>query len=151
MTLAEVLVHTNKENLEFRSQITGEVYFSIRSKNFFFPEENWNDFIVIVLTWWHNSLIRIKHSKSKVTEELLFMDGSFVVKVTKTNDEIATLAFIHESLSSLEIEHTCTVNISQMIESLLQSTNELLEVIHQNRWYSEEIEELEKAYEILKG
>lgn len=151
MPFSEFLVHTNKDHLEFRRQVTGEIYFSIRSENFFFPEENWNDFIVIVLTWWHNSLIRIKNSKSKIIEELDFMDGSFAVKVTKINDEIATLAFIHERLSSSEIEHTCIVNISQMIESLLQSTNELLKVIHQNQWYSEEIEELEKVYEILKG
>ena len=150
MPLATVLVHANKENLEFRREVTGEVYFAVSSENFFFPEENWNDFIVIVLTWWHHSLIRIKHSQPKITEELIFMDGSFSVEVTKINDELAALAFIHEKLSSTEIEHTCTVNISQMIESLLQSTNELLKVIHQNHWQSEEIEELEKVYEILK-
>ena len=58
--------------------ITGPISLWINGESF--PIKNWSDFIVVVLTWWGHSLIRLVRQQSSL-EKIPFMDGPFEVEV----------------------------------------------------------------------
>ena len=47
--------------------------FFLKNKNFIYPNENWNDFVVIILNWWLNAFKRLE--SNLFSEKFLFMDG----------------------------------------------------------------------------
>lgn len=57
---------------ESGSKITGIIFLQLGERAF--PEERWNDFVAVILSWW---LAAIKNHKN----EFFFMDGSFSFKV----------------------------------------------------------------------
>lgn len=48
---------------------------SVSVNDFYFPDKDWNDFIVIVLSWWAKESITLLDSNRKVVFD--FMDGPF--------------------------------------------------------------------------
>ncbi|WP_163103502.1 hypothetical protein [Peribacillus alkalitolerans] len=50
-----ISIEVDLGTLENRQNITAEIYFVIDYHRFF-PEEGWNDFVVIILCWWIKSL-----------------------------------------------------------------------------------------------
>src|SRR5699024_6489063 len=92
----ETLTITN-ENM-----ITGEIYFV--TENEVFPEKGWNDFVVVILTWWHDALINLIQSEQNGTEQAFeFMDGPLSVKAIKMSENVLELQFIKERRETEEI------------------------------------------------
>lgn len=76
--------------------ITGEIYFSVGDR--FFPEENWNDFVATILSWWINNLLSSKNSGHNL--EFCFMDGPYSILGNLVDDEVYELAFINQNVSA---------------------------------------------------
>ncbi|WML26147.1 hypothetical protein [Neobacillus sp. OS1-33] len=146
---ADIIVNFNSLCISSRKSITGEIYFLIGDR--YFPEEGWNDFVIIILSWWHKALINIKNSQTNTTHEFDFMDGPLVVKATKISENNLKLDFIKENSDTQEIFFTSISNFFQLEKSLMDVTKRLLKEINLKGWHSDEIEELEKMFNILKG
>ena len=57
-----------------RGSVTGVVYFEF-SPEVQFPVAGWNDFVIIVASWWRAALEQISHGQAEA--ELRFMDGPY--------------------------------------------------------------------------
>lgn len=134
-------------SINSRKTITGEIYFSI--DDFFFPEQGWNDFVVVILSWWHNSLIKLIQGMNDCVYEFDFMEGPLFVKGTKISNEVIKLEFIKEKLDSKVVYYSCKSSIIQFKKTLLNATKQLLNEFKHRKWHSEDIEELEKMWNIL--
>lgn len=62
-------IKTDTFNVTNTGTITGVIFIEIDNK--YFPEENWNDFPVIILNWWLEKAI------TNIEGEYRFMDGPF--------------------------------------------------------------------------
>jgi len=49
-----------------------DIWINLRTKT----NENWNDFVVIILNWWLDACKRLE--SNLFSEEFLFMDGSYI-------------------------------------------------------------------------
>ncbi|MCH1625329.1 hypothetical protein [Fredinandcohnia quinoae] len=150
MDLVEIEMNIDLDTLSInnRNVITGEIYFSFNGE--YFPERGWNDFIVVILTWWHTALINLKNSRQNgIVQEFDFMDGPLLVRGFKISDDIIELRFIRKTIGSEHIFFTCQTSINSFKKTLLKRTKQLLTDIKGRNWKSGDIEELEKLWKIL--
>lgn len=62
---------------------TGEIWFVLDGVAF--PQEGWNDFVVVVLCAWTSALVRIVRGAS-THERVSFFEGPYSVELTKSED-----------------------------------------------------------------
>lgn len=111
--------------------ITGEIYFQIG--DFFFPEEGWNDFVAIILSWW---LHAIRNSKNDF--ELLFMDGPLKIKAEKTKENEIFLVFMHGEACVFRTD--CLKD--DLEKQLVKAARKTLQKVSQEKWKADEIDAL---------
>ena len=114
--------------------ITGNIYFQI--DDFFFPEEGWNDFVVIILSWWLRAL-----ENNKNDFELLFMDGplKIIAKTAKENE--ISLLFMHGETCVYKTD--CTK--SDLEKQLLKAAGKTLRKVSEEKWEAVEIDGLREV------
>lgn len=152
MNLSEIEIGLCLDTLEINdfNNITGGIYFSYNDQCF--PEKCWDDFVVVILGWWHKALLNlIRSPRNGVVEEFLFMDGPFLVKVKKLYDDVIKLVFIEERLKSKHIYFTCQTSIHHLKNALTKNAKLLLEEIEKRKWKTDDIDELKRVYNILKN
>lgn len=126
------------------SHFFGNINF--RFDDFYFPSNDWNDFIFVILNWWIQSLRNLL-SNDVVKEELLFMDGPFLVKINYLKDDIFTLFFVkndHDIINSFEI------NKELFVRDFLIEVNSLIREFDKTKMKSKDFDELKKNYSKLQ-
>ena len=127
-----------------KNQIFGHLYF--QEDDFFFPSKDWNEFIVIVLNWWCESLISLLENKALIGE-LDFMDGPFSVKVNFIEESIFNLFFKKNN----EILYSYQVNSLKFTKEFLKQVNALLRNIKGlDEANNRDVEKLIKNYKTLR-
>jgi len=130
------------------NMITGEIYFTTKSDAF--PEKEWRDFVVVILTWWYDAIINIlKNKQNEMTETLYFMDGPFMIKAVIVSDDLLTLNFIERVSSGEQIVFTINTSINEFKNTLLRSGNELLIELNERGWYSDDIDAFKVRHQSL--
>jgi hypothetical protein len=145
----DILVEIDSLSISKSKKITGEIYWSLDNK--YFPEEGWNDFVVIILSWWHKTLFNIKETRINTSHQFNFMDGPLLVKATKITDDSLKLACIKENKDSNNIFFTSTCSISQLETSLSNATKKLLKEIDSKGWHSDDIDDLVRMFNIINN
>lgn len=77
--------------------VTGVIYWKIGTVSF--PENGWNDFVLVLINAWLESAIRLINRES-TNEVLHFMDGPFIVKC-KSRGSRSTCKFIESKSNDL--------------------------------------------------
>lgn len=125
------------------------VFFFKKNNEFYFPSSDWNDFILVVFTWWSESLIKLL-SRETLCEYLEFMDGDFRVKIEYNKPKQFKLLFIKGD----ELKGVQEVNSKKFIENFTEKMGELLFTIKGLNFCSSDLENLEKNYkrlQLIKG
>jgi hypothetical protein len=120
-------------------KLTGIFHFIFQRD--YFPEENWNDFPVIFVSWI-NSLKKLESKKSR-EENLRFLDGPFYLNITRVDDYfllkfVDNERIIHRLDLSLEEFMDLRISISEIIKFLVVFTRD-------NDIYSVDLAELRRA------
>lgn len=109
----------------------------------FFPEQYWNDSIIIVLDNWlrnMNGLLRGTYNEGV----FVFFDGPFSFKIKKSED-IFSIIFFHQR-KVLEIYK---INIYQFGYQLAEASRNILFQTNKKGWKSHELTNLQSSLEIL--
>lgn len=89
--MINIVINELSIEMSNRNSITGEIYFQMGDS--FFPELNWNDFIVVILTWWNESIQLLEASDIRSSQDFNFMDGPFYVQAVKKDSLHISLNF----------------------------------------------------------
>lgn len=131
------------------NMITGEIYFIIDDN--FFPSKGWNDFVVVILTWWHETILNLIQNEQKgLVEEFSFMDGPLKVNATKISEDVLKLNFIRDRKETEESVFEIKTSIIQFKNALLKTTDELLLELKRKNWNTDDTRELEKKFTLLQ-
>jgi hypothetical protein len=78
-------------NFQFGGSISGILFLEIG--DIFFPAESWGDYVIPVLNWWMDNIMKIANSPADVKN--IFMDGSyfFLMKRTFGTDDVELALF----------------------------------------------------------
>lgn len=142
--LIKIIFNDGTLEINKKGTITGEIYFQIGDT--FFPGENWNDFIVIILTCWNESADLLASSSSKVAADFRFMDGPFTVQGKKSEDsESVSLNFVKRTLKGEEVLHSIDIDSHVLRSFILSVSRRVLQVINEKQWkMNDDIVELKK-------
>lgn len=89
----------------------------------YFPEKNWDDFVLIIFSWWSDSIINLLNGSTH--EDFCFMDGDFNFKINVFNERLFIINFYH---NSLEIQ-SITLDKSTFYSEIKKNLNILLRYI----------------------
>jgi hypothetical protein len=145
-------ININEQNIYKSSGISesilGEV--SIKIGDIFFPEETWNDFVVIILGWWLKDVFSLLNNK-KQEVKCYFMDGPyrFIIKFDKKR--LFSISFIKEWSDSIECIAKINCEKELFISELLLKSDLVIDICKRNQWVSKDLEILKKYYSKLKN
>lgn len=124
---------------------TGWLYFELDNE-VYFPEEEWDDFINIVLNWWIEGFLSFVNSKSDFFE-IDFMDGPYSMKIVKkSNIDIELSCFRNDK----EVQDKYYTSIESFLDNLILITKDILNFYYKENYNNEEIEKLNMNYKKMR-
>lgn len=132
--------------------VIGVIFFEI--DGFYFPENNWYDFVVRLLSWLSESILNLK---SKIEEDLdmPFMEGCYKVELALDKKELCKINFIEgEKLAGdKEIIHkSITVPLNDVIDEVTKACEMIIRMRESKELeFDLDYEELLEAYHSLVG
>lgn len=129
-------INTSVESIEKNKSgnITGIINVSVNG--FFFPEVNWNDFVIIVLSWWLEGANRIL-THASTEETFKFMDGPLEFKVRRKKNDLE-IRFFHKN----SLQNNISVNCKLFLDEIVQSAQKIIDKCKYENWESKEISDL---------
>lgn len=73
--------------------ITGMLYFDL--DGFEFPMSSWNDFVVVISSWWLEALANLEHGIEDEVH-LKFMDGPYWITVTREAEGLVRVRCVED-------------------------------------------------------
>src|SRR5262245_16436227 len=105
---------TLKQRDNASRSITGVLYFDF--SGFFFPDERWNDFVVVITSWWLDSIEKLERgTESEVV--LRFMDGPYWITLTQQEGDVALLRCTEDRRDAGDV-HEEYVSLSEFSSQL---------------------------------
>lgn len=133
----EIVIDADLDSLE--DKYYGNINFTIDYHRYF-PEQDWSDFVVIILTWWIKSCKGIIISGIGNVYDFDFMDGSPIVLAKKISIAKVELSFYENNLSEVHFKVECT--IKQLRDTLLSTSKKVVRAIDREKWQDADSEEL---------
>jgi hypothetical protein len=126
--------------------ITGVVFWIVNNAPF--PDNAWNDFIIVVLDWWIRGLIRMLRDHSPV-EIMTFMDGPYEIRCTCNDGATAVIDCIdrHGASRVIASANTTIQHLATMMSAVV---TRLLRACHQRRFTNADIVSLERSLRQLR-
>jgi hypothetical protein len=135
-----------RESLEVstRGAVTGRIFF--RTDFEAFPDDSWNDFVLVILRWWSEAVAALKDRGSDETE-LAFMDGPFVVRLRRHGDEEYAADFIDRSRNRV-LGHA-TVQLPDLTQNIVDAAELALRFSEQTTAGAADAEALRGALSLI--
>lgn len=122
----EIMIDGYDVKLGSSGMITGPICFKIEDK--YFPESNWNDFIVVILGWWINNFTNaIKYDLGKF--EFCFMDGPYLLTGVLKKNGIYEIQMIEQRGDENELEIKAYVTKKEIKDMLLKTCRKLFRAL----------------------
>lgn len=138
--MISVVVNESTFEINKRNSITGEIFFELEDS--YFPESNWNDFVVVILTWWNKSIRLLESSSVGTSVDFNFMDGPYYVRAVKKDDIFVSLSFIRRNKANLELITTLDVETDSLKKSIVKASKKVIREIQTKDWATDDIEQL---------
>lgn len=119
----------NSLSISRNGNIFGIVFFEI--DEVIFPEKLWNDFVVVILSWWLDELCVIFH-KEKDAVILKFMDGPMFVRVSRYDDVLVDLDFFVDSDGSAALAKR--IPLLQLIQCVFSAASKIYHACVESGW-----------------
>lgn len=147
--MSEIILQVETTSLKQSKSklITGVVFFDF-GDGYRFPEQGWNDFVVIVLCWWLSSLKRLVCSNSD-EEEFRFMDGPLAIKIKRRSDNFVSMEFFNESTRVDESLDAC-YQIKDIARSVFDVSKKVYLACYRQGWECDELLELKSLIHELE-
>jgi len=111
-----------------------------------FPMHGWNDFVVVILSWWHSALLRLLQDAS-IGEMLHFMDGPYAVEVSISSDVLKFRA-LEGSARNREVAIANRL-LNSFAKDLILRSREIIEACRLQGWWSKDLDTLSSLVEEL--
>jgi hypothetical protein len=108
----------------------------------FFPEEDWNDFPIVVLGWWLEEIKKLSRCGPGTTGRVRFMDGPFECALSFTGPDTLNLSFVDEGSRPAQMVGSAETSLGAFLAESIRVASELLKVCEHKGWKSRDIDRL---------
>lgn len=139
-------IFTQVESLKTRpnGSATGRIWLEFGGHAF--PSSRWDDFVVVVLGWWVEAILRVIQKNDSVVVN--FMDGPYSVEIYR--DAFNTLFF--NALNSSNFNggpYVGSADLNSFAADLIFQSQKILTACRQQNWWSNDAEMLNINLELL--
>ncbi len=134
-----IKLKTNTFELTDRNSVLAVIFFDFGEKKF--PDEDWDDFIVVILNWWLEAIGSINSVTGSKTE-LNFMDGPFSLEIGKLGDNLCKIDCIERRIKGKIIEYSALCQFSKIVDEVLNAARIVDELCSENGWDNDDIRRL---------
>jgi len=152
-----VAVNTESLKQSERGAILGEIFVNVGQDQF--PESNWNDFVVVVLTWWCTECAALLRGTSQA--ELSFMDGPFFLDLQALSKDEWSVRFLRhryaasptmvESVPASGLPDGLRIRPGTFVSSVASTSDVVLTECGLRGWITPEVDELKRGLELLRS
>jgi len=142
-----LILETKTIEKSSNGKIFGNIYLS--NEHIYFPEKDWNDFIVIILSWWVTSLIKLQSNQS-IEEVFNFMDGSFAFSIKMKGSKLCYIT-CYDTATEEIIEIIENYSFKDINKNIFEVACTLEEYCIKNNWINEDIKELKNSISKYKS
>lgn len=118
--------------------VTGIIFFDF--DDFKFPEDGWNDFVLVVLTWWLNAIDNLMFS-GVIAEELRFMDGPFFLRVERTSGAFCDVG-CYDERSKEPVQLSRGHTLSRIADIVIDAAKKVVSECSDRKWKTKDVLEL---------
>jgi hypothetical protein len=130
--------------LSERGVVTGVLCFAVGNRHF--PDPSWNDFVVVVLSWWCGALLRVR-SGARGIHELRFMDGPFMVQLEQISaTRELRLQFLHQD----GVVATAEISLEELCAQVVTAGSRVLEFCERAKAHGVDVDELKRGIAALE-
>lgn len=108
-----------------------------------FPDADWTDFVVVVLTWWCQAVLRLLRGE-KGPVEVRFMEGPFLVSISVAEPEVWHVSLLEDGLTR-RLKNGADVRPAPLIRSILEAADRTIVFCRRQAWPSSDLEQLAVA------
>lgn len=126
--------------------VAGKVCFDLGSVKF--PEEEWSDFVVVVLGWWLEEVLKLA-DRAEGRSELLFMEGTFFVRVAN-DDSTGWLLECMDGKQQIP-EFVKSIDRDIFMKSLLLAASQTIDSCRENEWLDSALDRLVSLREQMQN
>lgn len=94
MTTLRLVLEPRSLEVGPHGAVTGQIFFKVNSVAF--PDDAWNDFALVILSWWSEALAALRGGAGTETE-LIFMDGPYALRLRRQSDGDCAAEFVERS------------------------------------------------------
>lgn len=123
---------------------TANIWLDINGRPF--PMHQWNDFAVVVMSWWAGAILRLV--RGSISETVDFMDGPYTVEITKTPSGLLRFRAFEGTNRSNEIAFGEGA-AKPFISRLISESQDILSACGRQEWWSKDAEILKSSVEAL--
>jgi len=141
----KIVLHEDTFRQHPNGTITGIILWRINGEAY--PDEAWNDFVIVVLGWWADAIIRLLTGTS--TEETLdLMDGPYSL-ICEGSGESISCRFV-DRRKNHNVIAVWSGNTVDLAKQIVTAGKTALRKCHQNSWTNSDIKSLEKEINRLR-
>jgi hypothetical protein len=122
----------------------GQIWLEINHSQF--PMHGWDDFVVVVMSWWAASMLRLLRGSRK--ERVHFMDGPYTVEITKLHGQLQFRA-LEGAYRSKEVA-VGEISAGTFIAQMNAEARAVLAACKSQGWWSNDAEQLKGSIEALE-
>ena len=126
-------------------KVMGPIYCQYGPK--FFPEPLWDDFAIVILSWWIEAALRLLEQESDY-EELLFMDGPFEMSIEREKNFEYLMTWCDEQLHKT---FSFTINLQNFALQLIKAAEAIIQQCQKEKWDSGDLQSLITDQKLLQG
>lgn len=123
----------------------GRIHWRVGSKAF--PSKDWDDFVVVILSWWMAEMR--SHLRSGTRRRLLFMDGPYFVELSTVSTSVGELKFCRDGLRGADVLAVQQVRKAALRRSLMTAAESTLAKCRRMSASSPDIDKLEREFKKL--
>jgi hypothetical protein len=119
----------------------GVVYagLTLRVDDKYFPDPEWTDFVVVVLSWWADAALRLA-SGAASSARIRFMEGPFQVRCAVASPQSWKLDCFEDGRQGLVID--ALVDARPLVESLVKASDDALRLCSEREWWTNDADVL---------
>ena len=121
----EIIITDNRIS-QGKTNVTGDIFFKTDSG--FFPEENWNNFVLIIAANWINEYLSFLNSSGSRTFTLCFMDGASEVVGTLKDSGNYCLEYVRLYIDSKDVIFTEIVSKADFEKQLTKACRKSMRI-----------------------
>ena len=129
-----------------RGSITAVAHLSFRD-GFEFPSAGWNDFVVVIASWWIDALVELRDGSAEV--ELRFMDGPYFVRVAQLGGGLLRLRCVEAGGEDGKIVGEFTVRVDELTREIVALATRVSGACEESGIESSDLRDLRRALRAL--